>query len=111
MPSPGLVTVAAAAKPIGNFKIISNLVTPYHKELAPLVERAMADSSSRISLPSSMICVKEPLQIPAGTVSLLTDYISESCETVLRQAGSMEDQLHTKIAAHSSKWLHFDTSW
>ena len=93
-----------------NFKIISNLVTPYHKELAPLV-REQWQTLEQDFITQQHDLRKRASADPGGTVSLLTDYISESCETVLRQAGSMEDQLHTKIAAHSSKWLPFDTSW
>ena len=92
------------------FKIISNLVTPYHKELAPLVtekwqtleQNFIADQNDLHKIAS---------EDPNRAGSLLTNYISEVCETVLHQLDSLENQLHTEIAAHSNNWLQFDTSW
>ena len=92
------------------FKIISNLVTPYHKELAPLVEEQW-QALEQDFIAQQPDLHKRASEDPGDSVSFLTDYIHGSCERVLRQLDSLEDQLHTKIAAHSNKWLQFDTSW
>lgn len=92
------------------FKIVSNLVTPYHKELAPLVTEKWQTLEQKF-VTNQIDLHKIVSEDPDRAVALLTDYINEVCETVLRQLDSLENQLHTKIAAHSNNWLQFDTSW
>jgi dipeptidase len=91
-------------------KILSNLVTPYHRCLAEVV----ADKWQ--ILEDKWINQQAELQHrihenPENAAAIFTEYVHGICQEVLDTAESLESILHTRIAAESDKWHHYDASW
>ncbi len=91
-------------------KILSNLVTPYHKYLSGEIVgewQKMEDDWFRQQHQLRQMIA----ETPEMAATLLTTAVQRMCQDVLDKAAMLEDRIHTRIAAESDQWQHFDASW